>query len=402
MRDKTEATPAGFAPWPISSVRRSLILPTLVVQHLVEEEDKRKADEEEKRADAEKAIAAEPADQAPVTSQVRDPSDDPKPGYYRVLPRYSQLNYDAGAGTGATSVVDKDIVEHRKALRERLFKAGPDRPVAHPESWRQLLDALEEAQPNFSHPLRLVRNALAMADAVGKPVRIPPLLLLGPPGLGKTYFSHCLAEALGAPHASISFDQPTAGSQLRGSDKYWGNTESGVLFNMLCLGECANPVVLLDEIDKASTGSYRAENDPLAQLHSVLEPQTAKRLIDISTEIEFDASQVTYIATANSHRSLSAPILSRFEICHIQPPSPAEAVEMAERMASAALARWELVDCLRFERKAYVVLAALTPRMIQRTLEKSIADAMYSGSTVITDEDIWKEIGMSGGPQTLH
>ena len=196
MRDKSEAAPAGFAPWPISSARRSLILPTLVVQHLAEEEDKRKADEEEKRATAQASAEPAPTAQAPAPVKVHDLSDPPLAGFYRVLPRYSQL--DEGSNASTTSVVDKEILDHRKALRERLLKAGPDRRLALPAGWRDLLDMLEEAQPNFSHPLRLVRNALAMADAVGKPVRIPPLLLLGPPGLGKTYFSHCLAEALEA------------------------------------------------------------------------------------------------------------------------------------------------------------------------------------------------------------
>jgi ATP-dependent Lon protease len=87
------------------------------------------------------------------------------------------------------------------------------------------------------------------------------MLLLGPPGVGKTYFSHRVAQLLGAPHAAIALDQPTAGSQLRGSDKYWGNSSSGLLFNLICLGECANPVIVLDELDKSGVSGNRGELD---------------------------------------------------------------------------------------------------------------------------------------------
>src|ERR1700704_2280910 len=98
------------------------------------------------------------------------------------------------------------------------------------------------------------------------------MLLLGPPGVGKTYFSHRVAQLLGAPHADIAFDQPTAGSQLRGSDKDLGNSSSGLLFNLICMGDCANPVLLLDELDKSGVTGNRWELDPLNQLHGALEP----------------------------------------------------------------------------------------------------------------------------------
>ena len=118
---------------------------------------------------------------------------------------------------------------------------------------------------------------------------------------------HRVAELVGATSATIAFDQPTLGSGLRaqgsglrGLDKAFGNTETGLLFNLICLtGECANPAVLLEEIDKGGAGGT-GDLDPLAQLHSALEPEASRRTVDMSADlIEFDASLVTYVATAN-------------------------------------------------------------------------------------------------------
>ena len=65
------------------------------------------------------------------------------------------------------------------------------------------------------------------------------------------------------------------------------------------MGECANPVILLDELDKSTFDGGSDRLDPLSQLHAVLEPETSHQTLDVSVNIEFDASLVTYIATAN-------------------------------------------------------------------------------------------------------
>lgn len=413
MLDDTEAMPAGFALWPFNCARRGLMLPTLVVRDLVLQENQRKEESRQKyQAQANEAEAGrvktdlevrlEEASKMPSTDLVmaRYP-DHAEPGFHRVLPRFSEFTSQIDAADANFSVVDGNILEARNALRKRLRARGPDRRIAQPCNGADALRELEALQPNFCEPLRLLRNILKMADAVAKPVRIPPILLLGPPGVGKTFFTHGLAEAMGTQHAAIAFDQPTAGSQLRGSDKHWSNTESGLLFNMLCLGDFANPVILLDEVDKAFRTGASRDTEPLAQLHAALEPQTSSRLLDISTEIEFDASLVTYVATANSLEGLSPAILSRFEVFYIQPPTAAQSMEIAYRMAQRALQRWDLKE-LRVDRSACTVLAALTPRMIQRTLEKVIAEALATGARLIDEDAIWRELGMNGGPGTLH
>jgi ATP-dependent Lon protease len=199
----------------------------------------------------------------------------------------------------------------------------------------------------------------------------------------------------------VQFDQPSAGSQLRGSDKYWGNSEPGLLFNLICLGETANPVVLLDEMDKAGEESSTHAMNPLAQLHGALEAETARCLTDVSVDVEFDASLAVYIGTANSLRGLGAPILSRMEVFVIEPPGTHEAIDIAAGIAQSILTHLGLQGRVEFERTAIYSLAHLSPRLMARTAEKAVAAAMASGRRRIGEPELWNELG-AGSELRLH
>ena len=198
------------------------------------------------------------------------------------------------------------------------------------ELFEQALELLRRSQPHFGSVLDLVQEQLALAAAKKQPLRLPPMLLLGAPGVGKTHFSHELARLLDTPIRRHSFDFGTTEATLMGGDKRWGNTATGLVFDMICLGDRADPVVLLDEIDKAMCGSY---TNPLAPLHSLLEPLTATRVRDISVDFEFDASHITWIATANQAERVPEPIRSRFVEFVIEQPTGAHALEMTSAIA---------------------------------------------------------------------
>ena len=396
----TSGLPAGYVYW--GGVGARLLLPE---QRAIEETAARaqRAGTVAKAPTVEEGEAAvkAKADAAPKErSSTRSYPEHAATGWYRVLPKIQELIERHDAGEHKARCPDPDVRERNALILSRLIEDGPDRLVAHAPAWRSAFDDLERAMPNFGGPIDLIRNALALAASTQRPVRIPPMLLLGPPGVGKTLFSQRVAELLGAPHAAIAFDQPSAGSQLRGSDKFWGNTETGLLFNLICRGTHANPVILLDEIDKSGVAGRR-EVDPLAQLHSALEPHTAQRTTDISVEIEFDASLVTYIATANSARHIGPPLLSRFEVFAIQAPDAQQAVGIAQHLIADTLAGLGLESTVRFERRSAYVLAHLSPRLMRRTVESLVAAAAGQQQGVVCEEDVWRCLRMSSPPR-LH
>ena len=129
--------------------------------------------------------------------------------------------------------------------------------------------------------------------------------------------------------------QFSVGANILGSDSKWGNSQHGVLFEIVVLGQHANPIIVLDEIDKPSRSlSY---GSPVSSLYSVLEPVSAKGVRDISLMFEFDASQVTWIATANTAMYLDPPLRSRFREFHIMPPTAAECLVLAEEVMRASI-----------------------------------------------------------------
>lgn len=365
-------------------------------------EEKRQEDLRRRREDLRQGLeASKPSTAEQTSSPDTAYPTAPQPGWHRVLPALRSLARELEDPMAQTRSADRDVNDRRLRVLRKLVAAGPDRRIARAPDWRPRLDALEAALPHFRGPIRALRNTLALAQATGVTLRVPPLLLLGPPGVGKTYFCHQVAELMGAPYAALAFDQPSAGGQLRGSDKYWANSESGLLFNLICMGECANPVVLLDELDKSAFGGGTSLN-PLAQLHGVLEPETARRLVDSSVEVEFDASLVTYVATANSVQGVSLSILSRMEVFCIAPPSRDEAYDIAQAIAQQVLRRVGLDGQMTVERRAVCLLAHLSPRLMIRAVEQATAAAVEQGRRELTEEGVWAELQPVRDGPPLH
>lgn len=225
---------------------------------------------------------------------------------------------------------DKDIHKRNEALYKQLKIKGSYRVLAQPVIGRRDYKRLCRAFPHFLPVLELVRDQFAFARLTGKPFLIPPILLGGDPGIGKTRFSQELAKALGTGMHRMPFDNGLNGSSLLGSDKHWGNTTYGSVFEMVVLGQYANPVILLDEIDKASR---RREGDAVASLHSLLEPVTSSHVRDISLDFEFNASRVVWIATANELDRIPSSLRSRFQEFWIEQPTGEQALQMAEVIA---------------------------------------------------------------------
>jgi ATP-dependent Lon protease len=319
-----------------------------------------------------------------------------QPGCHRVLSDYRRAVTGDDLGRSA----DSDVRARMERIRKRLLELGPDRRIGVPLDWRASMDALESALPHMRGPIESTRKAYALADVSKKVPRMPPLLLLGPPGVGKTHFAHRVGAMLGVTRAMVQMAQPTAGCDLLGSDAHWSTSRTGILFDTLCLGEHANPVVLLDEVDKAVSGSVRV--DATAQLHAVLERETSRRLTDVSVGIEFDGSLVMYLATANDCRTIPPSVLSRFDVHPIAPPRDADAYAIASAIAREAIGEHGLAGSVLFERRALALLAHLSPRRMQRVCERALGAAMLEERDVITEDAVWREFDGGAGAPALH
>lgn len=184
------------------------------------------------------------------------------------------------------------------------------------------------AFPNFAEATALIFKSLAVcALSKTKGVHISPTLLVGPPGVGKTFYMSTLCKALGVPRVAIDLSVTTGSMAISGMNSRWGNSAPGLIAKALMTSKVANQVVTLDELDKSQSYSGTTSGPlpaTLSALLSLLETHSAKSFKDEWLEFPIDASNLSYIATANDVSSVPDFILSRFQVVHIQELSAAE------------------------------------------------------------------------------
>ena len=218
--------------------------------------------------------------------------------------------------------------ESLRTTYQRMLEKGPERFQVKP-SGLPAMESLYDELPNFSDVLDDVKRQLALCQDSRDALEITPLLLLGPPGVGKTHFARELSQLLGTGMGFLSMSSLTAGWVLSGASSQWKGARPGKVFETLVDGQYANPVMVVDEIDKA--GGEHAY-DPLGALYSLLEHDTAGAFTDEFAEVPIDASQVIWVATANDARAIPDPILNRMNVYEVQAPDRDAARAIAARL----------------------------------------------------------------------
>ena len=196
-------------------------------------------------------------------------------------------------------------------------------PWAGPDAVEDPFAGLGPELSNFSEVLAHLRTqwALARRTRCAADARIDPILLAGPPGVGKSHFAPALADLIGVRMSVFSAGTAQDAMQLCGSDARWANTRPGIVFDLLAQGDSAAPVLVVDEIDKLTQESGGSRDTPIHTLLDLLEEDSARRYRDMSLQLEMDASKVIVIATANERERISSPLLSRLTEFHIAPPT---------------------------------------------------------------------------------
>ena len=258
-------------------------------------------------------------------------------------------------------------------IYERLLHRGALRTWAKPLAVPDMA-VLYAALPNFSQPLDEVKRQLALSQDSDEGLELMPMLLLGPPGIGKTHFARQLAQLVGTRAELVSMNAMTAGWLLSGSSPQWKGSKPGRVFQALAEGDFANPVMVLDEIDKASAD---AQYDPLGPLYNLLEVDTASQFVDEFVDLRMDASRVLWVATANDERHIPAPILNRMNVWEIAPPSVDEARGIASRMCGSILSQhhWGRFFQAELGEEVLDQLARMPPRDMRRSLMTAFGNA---------------------------
>lgn len=294
--------------------------------------------------------------------------------------------YDVPAVEKALQELPASANEALRAIYEKMLRLGGQRFTVKPSALPEM-DGLFEELPNFRAVLEDIRKHLALCVGSNDSIELPPMLLLGEPGIGKTHFARKLAHLLGTGYGFVPMSSLTAGWVLSGASSQWKNAKPGKVFDTFLNGEYANPVIVVDEVDKASSdGQY----DPLGALYELLEIETATRFVDEFVELPIDASGAVWLATANDAARIPEPLLNRLTIYEIDPPDEAGSLRIATTIYREVrnahdwgrqFPETPSVDTLE-------KLASLGPREMRRAVQSAFGTAKLAGRTEVEPGDV--------------
>ena len=284
---------------------------------------------------------------------------------------------------------DNAIVERARYYRKMSENPrGADRlaPIGTPEMIRAV-EALSAAAPNFADVSGVVLRAIALSMHTGTSLSIPPLLFLGPPGVGKTFYSRSLAQALSVPYAEYSMALADDPGELVGHTLSWRGARPGLVARTLIEGWSVAPLFVVDEVEKTQWSNY---GNPLDVFHTLLEPESARTFRDAYLDIPLRADKIIWFFTANEIHTLRSSLIDRMTVVAVAPPSEAQRAAIIRSLYARFVGAFQGRLDPNIANEVIEAIADATPRTARRLIEIGFGFAAQDGRRGLTPADIAK------------
>lgn len=222
----------------------------------------------------------------------------------------------------ADEYYSEDRSRYARSLLAEISKGGNRRDLAGPPSKESILD-LRRNFPNFAEAIEHIEHAAALSSLSDRAwFQMRPMLLLGPAGVGKTAFAQAFASGVGVTFRRFDVGSMSTASAIAGLSMAWSTGHAGEMLRLITTSQTANPIIMLDEVDKMS-GHHMAPIEPTVL--ALLEQESAGSFRDEGLLLCINLGHVNWLATANELESMSQPLKSRFTIVTVSAPTKDQA-----------------------------------------------------------------------------
>lgn len=272
---------------------------------------------------------------------------------------------------------------------DKIVSMKGERILASNDNILREINDLRGMFPNFNEYLDFIEDNIYLNEVSRGFFHLPPSLLLSGPGIGKTFFLSELSARVGTFYDMINMESINGGFGLTGGTPMYSESDAGRIFKNMHISPYANPIFVLDEIDKIGKES-RYPVEPV--LLPLLEEHSAKNFKDEFVGMRCDISRVTWAATANDINAISQPIKDRFEVFEIKTPTFDERKILAQNIYKKVLINTKTEghfnSALSNESLDYLCQGSESSRTMRKDLTKALARAARENRKEIIISDI--------------
>lgn len=283
--------------------------------------------------------------------------------------------------------------DKKNSIEQIISKISPEsgyKYIVNNDKIKLNIETLRNKFPNFNTFIDFIESNIYLNELSYGHFNLPPSLLVGSAGIGKTFFMNKLSEMIGIESRMINMESVSAGFVLVGNTPQWHGAKSGLIFDHSIESKNANHIFLLDEIDKINFDNNRSSIDSV--LLPLLEGHTSKNFIDEYVGVPIDISKAIWIATANEKSSISKPLLSRFNVFDIPEPNFAERKILTNEIYITILNNYNISE--KFSSSIdndvldYICEQPASSRDLRKDLTRGISNAVKRGDNKLNKNDV--------------